>query len=417
MMPKRSDVDAEAGDGADSKRQARAAGAGAAPHQAAAPLPFESHFVLRGEVGSGSFGKVFLCEPTELGKAFLRNSGLVDPAGELPRLVVKQPQRVLDVASAALNEKDSRRELEALKRWHHRGIVRFFGDFAGSDGKRHLVLEAMGGVGDGPLAHVLSDRDRAEASAGDFWRYIHTRERMPDGEFRLLAFQLLSAVAYLHRQGVAHRDLKPENFLCGPPLVKTSHGPVPTVKLSDFGSARELSVVDQFGLRLRRQATTVAVVAGGLRWKGSAQFIAPELFRAAEDDREAYTNERESKASGRSSSDSSSAKKFSGAYTEACDIFSLGVSFYAMLTKLTPYSPSVPAEDIMDGVMLGGTELKCRRGLASFGPGIARETQSFVLSMLSTDPAVRPSADALLQDTFFDAIRDEARRLFGDERP
>ena len=71
----------------------------------------------------------------------------------------------------------------------------------------------------------------------------------------------------------------------------------------------------------------------------------------------------------------------------------------------------------MDGVMLGSTERRCRRGLASFGPSVARDTQAFVLRMLVTDPATRPSADALLQDKFFDAIRDEARKHFGDERP
>ncbi len=53
-------------------------------------------------------------------------------------------------------------------------------------------------------------------------------------EVRDLAFQALSAVAYIHRNGYMHRDIKPENFL----LVKTSGYDTETLKLADFGLAR-----------------------------------------------------------------------------------------------------------------------------------------------------------------------------------
>jgi serine/threonine protein kinase len=41
-------------------------------------------------------------------------------------------------------------------------------------------------------------------------------------------YQLLEAVAYIHRQGVIHRDIKPSNILLSGEL---------TLRLCDFGSA------------------------------------------------------------------------------------------------------------------------------------------------------------------------------------
>lgn len=47
---------------------------------------------------------------------------------------------------------------------------------------------------------------------------------------------------------------------------------------------------------------------------------------------------------------------------------------------------------------------------------VAAETVAFVERLLTIDAAARPSAAELLASTYFDAVRDEARALFGDER-
>jgi len=44
--------------------------------------------------------------------------------------------------------------------------------------------------------------------------------------------QILSAISYLHRQGIAHRDLKPENLLC------SGEGDDEIVKIADFGLSK-----------------------------------------------------------------------------------------------------------------------------------------------------------------------------------
>lgn len=51
---------------------------------------------------------------------------------------------------------------------------------------------------------------------------------MPSMEAQRYMLQLLSAVDYLHKRGVAHRDLKPENLL----LDENDN-----LKVSDFGLA------------------------------------------------------------------------------------------------------------------------------------------------------------------------------------
>ena len=96
--------------------------------------------------------------------------------------------------------------------------------------------------------------------------------------------ELLKALAYLHDQQIAHRDVKLENI-----LVIVSQLKPDVLKVSDFGLARICSRV-----------------AGCETLVGSKDYLAPEV--------------REKK------------------YGYACDLWSLGVVAYAMLTALSPYA-------------------------------------------------------------------------------
>jgi serine/threonine protein kinase len=276
-------------------------------------------------IGSGSFGSVYECTPTQVGLAYLRDQGLVGDT--VPRLVVKSPKDI--------HTGDSR-ERENLSTWKHKGIVQFFGEFPDrSNGVRHLVLEAMNGVGDGDVK--ISDVDKKASSPGDFWRYIATREALTDGEFRMIAFQLLSAIEYLHHYNVVHRDLKTENMLCGEPILANPKlGTAPTVKLSDFGTARALTVVDQYGLR--RQGTTLAIgIDGTKRWTGTAQFIAPELLKLGAAAGVLADELLDAKAAHSPNEKFPREIHFMAVYDTKCDIYSLGVTFFSMLLKKLPY--------------------------------------------------------------------------------
>jgi len=96
------------------------------------------------------------------------------------------------------------------------------------------------------------------------------------------AAQVLAALAYAHGRGVTHRDIKPAN------LMRTPSG---TIKLLDFGIAHMKK-----DPKLTQTGTTL----------GSLYYIAPELINGAEPD-------------------------------ARCDIYSLGVVLYEMVTGRKPF--------------------------------------------------------------------------------
>ena len=75
---------------------------------------------------------------------------------------------------------------------------------------------------------------------------------MEFGKIANLANQILSALVFLHDQGVLHRDIKPANILC----VTPDH-----YKLADFGVSKE--------------------VAPSLSRQGTTEYMAPEVFDLA----------------------------------------------------------------------------------------------------------------------------------------
>ncbi len=223
--------------------------------------------------------------------------------------------------------------------------------------------------------------------------------------------------------------------------VDSSAGSIPVVKLSDFGSARQLPVDRQAGIPDRnRSASVIRYVAGQPKWVGTPQHIAPEMLHAgiaraglsglAPPDPLAAAARAQSEREG-------SIVPINFVYTTSCDIYSLGIALFATLNH-----GSKPLDGVEDPVAIhdaifrpsgepraswltnAAEKLEGRRKKVvlhnrwDWGVNcpVDDATSAFVISMMTVEPAERPSAADLLAGPYFDGIRDEARRLFGDER-
>lgn len=146
--------------------------------------------------------------------------------------------------------------------------------------------------------------------------------------------QVLSGLAYAHRQGVVHRDIKPSN------LLVTRDG---QVKITDFGIAKINSRTHtQDGLMI-----------------GTPQYMAPEQY-------------------------------LSGVVDHRCDIHAAGAVLYELLTGSPPYS-GTPAE-IMYKVCN-----QAPKPLSSVNPAVPAMFDPIVAKALEKDPANRYSSAADFQ--------------------
>jgi serine/threonine protein kinase len=138
-------------------------------------------------------------------------------------------------------------------------------------------------------------------------------------EKKLIIRGIVSAVSYLHREGISHGDLKPENIV----LMKDGG-----VKLIDFGYCKEM----QFGL-------------DSDKW-GTLAYASPELLRR-------------------------------GIYdTRKADSWSLGILLFVITTKTFPYASShddlvrglILRGQLLSSVKMGGDLIALYRGLTNPSP-------------------------------------------------
>ncbi|XP_032103352.1 MAP kinase-interacting serine/threonine-protein kinase 1 isoform X3 [Sapajus apella] len=131
---------------------------------------------------------------------------------------------------------------------------------------------------------------------GSILAHIQKQKHFNEREASRVVRDVAAALDFLHTKGIAHRDLKPENILC------ESAEKVSPVKICDFDLGS--------GVKLNNSCTPISTPELTTPC-GSAEYMAPEVV-------EVFTDQ-------------------ATFYDKRCDLWSLGVVLYIMLSGYPPF--------------------------------------------------------------------------------
>lgn len=193
--------------------------------------------------------------------------------------------------------------------------------------------------------HIVTDL----TSGGELYDRVAAGWNPSERDAAALVRNIVAAMAHCHDRGVVHRDLKASNFLFATAQTNTD------VKIIDFGLSR------------RTKAPNEEEAEGDVAWilksqVGTPYYVAPEML----------TGE---------------------SYTPLCDVWSIGVVAYAVLSRGT--LPFCGADEAHTLALLKNPDThvafpgEAWRGRSS----LARE---FCRALLQRDPTLRPTAKQVL---------------------
>uniref|UniRef100_A0A8C4NK21 Ribosomal protein S6 kinase n=1 Tax=Dicentrarchus labrax TaxID=13489 RepID=A0A8C4NK21_DICLA len=172
---------------------------------------------------------------------------------------------------------------------------------------------------------------------GELLERIRRKQHFSETEASRIMRKLVSAVSHMHDVGVVHRDLKPEN------LLFTDESENSEIKIIDFGFARLKPPDNQL---LKTPCFTL-------------QYAAPEIL------------------------------KYDG-YDESCDLWSLGVILYTMLSGQVPFQcqekslTHTSAEEIMKKIKQGDFSFE-----GEAWRNVSQQAKDLIQELLTVDPNKR----------------------------
>ena len=167
---------------------------------------------------------------------------------------------------------------------------------------------------------------------GELFDAISQRKCFSESDAAFIMMQLIAAISYCHSRDIVHRDLKPENI-----LINSIEGDKFRVKIIDFGTAL-ISPPDK-------------VIS---RKVGSIYYVAPEILM--------------------------------GNYTGKCDIWSLGVIMYVLLSGRPPFNGR-SNNKIMAAIVSGTYKFP-----SPVWDKISSDAKDLIMKMLTYDPDKRITA-------------------------
>jgi calcium-dependent protein kinase len=173
--------------------------------------------------------------------------------------------------------------------------------------------------------------------------YDQPGDKFSEADAHFLVKKMIGSLAYLHANKVVHRDLKLENF------IFTDTTKDAEIKLIDFGFSRRYKTTD--------------VMSNPI---GTCYYMAPEVINQS--------------------------------YTEAADLWSVGVVIFMMLTGSVPFGGDGNAEIIQTIRSVTQNQDKMDKGLRAImkGASLTSDCCDFVMTLLTVDIKARATAaDAL----------------------
>lgn len=208
---------------------------------------------------------------------------------QLSRLIgIGGMAQVYEAEDTILNRRVAVKFLTESRRQQTTAVERFINEAQVAGRLNHPNIIAIYDIGFENDTYYIAMELLNPGSAGSF---IKQKGRMSWVEATQTIAQCCSALEAAHKAGIIHRDIKPDNILCSPAA---------TAKLADFGLVKELHIDGDTGL------TQSGVVVG------TPLFMSPEQCTAQPLDARS-------------------------------DLYSLGCTFYALLTGSPPFpTGSVP---------------------------------------------------------------------------
>jgi len=278
------------------------------------PVSIEERYELKKVIGRGAFSVV--------------KEGIRKASGK--KYAIKCiSKKLIDKKELSLLE----REIDIMKKLQHPNIIQLMEVIDTSD-TLYLVLEF--------------------ASGGELFDAIVNKGSYSEADAAKIIRQILEAIQYVHKNGIAHRDLKPENLL----LLQSENGDE-IIKIADFGLSKD------FG---EEQLQTSC---------GTPDYVAPEVLMGEP-------------------------------YDMAVDIWSIGVISYVLLCGFPPFYGETQKE-LFENIMSGTYDFPDPEWT-----DVSDQAKSFIKSILVTDPEKRTTAEQCLNDEWIKentGIKKDLKRL------
>ena len=268
----------------------------------AASKKINDKYIIKHVIGSGYFAQVRLAESKESPGNFYAI-------------------KVIDKNKLKGKEESLKDEICICHRLRHPNIVEVYEVYEDPT-KVYLVMELESG--------------------GELFDYIEERGSYTEKDAANVVRQVLSAVGYMHSQGIVHRDLKTEN------LLYHSKDKDSKIMICDFG----VSKISDSGIM-----TTLC---------GTSGYVAPEVL------------ERKP-------------------YGKSVDLWSIGVITYILLCGYPPFYDENDA-NLLEQILEGNIEFD-----SPFWDDISLDAKEFICSLMSLAPNNRPSCEEAMKHPWIKA--------------